>query len=72
MIMGALLDKHADNVGQAYSIFSLILQGLYVHQLSARPQDQAGRSCGKLILSLRRRAPFRRRIRKPGGSHAYC
>ena len=30
MIMGALLDKHADNVGQAYSIFFLILQGLCV------------------------------------------
>lgn len=30
MIMGALLDKHADNVGQAYSIFFLFLQGLCV------------------------------------------
>ena len=30
MIMGALLDKQADNVGQAYSIFFLFLQGLCV------------------------------------------
>lgn len=30
MIMGALLDKYADNVGQAYSVFFLILQGLCV------------------------------------------
>ena len=30
MIMGALLDKHAGNVGQAYNIFFLILQGLCV------------------------------------------